>query len=574
MNAVLLTKSLPYELPPKLMLELESSSDLSSQLNIIRNWVHTNDEITHEQRLKWHQPLLDIARKNKLLVDEAISLTNITKIYDRLGKFDSSIKAINKVQQIWQELLSDNDEYHHELVIAYCDQAVTLRLQNRIDLALATLYKGYELIKYNGLKNKEALIILFSDLGVIYKEILDYPAALNAFKESLKLIDESSNPAAYINNKILCHINIGNVQKISGNLKIACIEFETAIQIILDQKNFTQYFIIAHINWGQTLVDLQKYEDALSIYDKAMTVCEKSGSDMDLGFILILIAEAHFNLGTMLQFEQYIKQGKKLINKAGYPKDTLFLNRLLSRSYFQRGDTKKGISLLQHSIYICNKHKMSRHMLETYKALSDVYRSIGDIENAFKYSEMYIKLRDTVDEKQHQLFLNEKQQTLNRMQEEIKAMRENEEKRILEVELQYKKRELISRKLHSVSSRDFIEGLNRKLKGISQSDKQIKNIIRDCEEQISTSSTWSDYLNSYEESDPEFIQKLRMLSHKLSPTEIRICSLIHLGLDSYEISKFLSVSKRSIEQHRYRIKKKLDINQNLTEFIFSLSQVS
>ena len=67
------------------------------------------------------------------------------------------------------------------------------------------------------------------------------------------------------------------------------------------------------------------------------------------------------------------------------------------------------------------------------------------------------------------------------------------------------------------------------------------------------------------------MQKLRTLSDKLSSMEIRVCSLIHLGLDNYEIAKFMSVSKRSIEQHRYRIKKKLEIDKNLTEYIFSLS---
>jgi len=44
-----------------------------------------------------------------------------------------------------------------------------------------------------------------------------------------------------------------------------------------------------------------------------------------------------------------------------------------------------------------------------------------------------------------------------------------------------------------------------------------------------------------------------------------------LGLDNYEISKLMFISKRSVEQHRYRIKKKLNIDQNLNDFILSLS---
>ena len=67
------------------------------------------------------------------------------------------------------------------------------------------------------------------------------------------------------------------------------------------------------------------------------------------------------------------------------------------------------------------------------------------------------------------------------------------------------------------------------------------------------------------------MKKIRHLSDTLSSTEIRVCSLIHLGLDNYEIASFMSVSKRSVEQHRYRIKKKLNIEQNLTEYLLSLN---
>ena len=37
------------------------------------------------------------------------------------------------------------------------------------------------------------------------------------------------------------------------------------------------------------------------------------------------------------------------------------------------------------------------------------------------------------------------------------------------------------------------------------------------------------------------------------------------------MAELLYVSKRSIEQHRYRIKKKLELSINLTEYILSIS---
>ncbi len=571
MESELVIKSIPYKLPEKLLLEIKSSDNLSIQLDIVRNWVHTNDKVTHQQRLEWHKPLLKIAKSNNLKKNEAASLTNITKIYDRLGRFDSALKSIKKVQAIWSELSLNDDKYFHNLIIAYCDEAVTLRLQNRIDLALSTLYEGYELIKHDVLNNKEPLIILLTDLGIIYKEILDYPAALNLFNESLKLIDEALNPDRYMQNKILCHINIGNVYRESDRKTLACKEYEKALSILDDQNNYHQYLIIVNINLGQTLMDLKKYKKSLIVYENAMALCEKSGSNMDLGFIFLLIAEAYFDIKNFSLFDQFLNKGKKLVEEARYPSDLLFLNNLLFKNYEKEGKRSIGISLLLDSLKICKKNKMDKHLLITYKSLSQAYSDEKDINNAFKYSKMYIEEKDNLDKRLHRLFLNEKQQTLNRMQEEIKLIKQKEEKKLVEVELQYKKRELISKKLHAVSNHDFLENLHKSLQGLSSKDPQIKNVVQNCEEQIANTSSWNDYLDTYEDVNPQFMESLRDLSDKLSVTEIRVCSLIHLGLDNYEIAKFMSVSKRSIEQHRYRIKKKLNIDQNLTEYLFSLS---
>ena len=89
--------------------------------------------------------------------------------------------------------------------------------------------------------------------------------------------------------------------------------------------------------------------------------------------------------------------------------------------------------------------------------------------------------------------------------------------------------------------------------------------------QINNFSTWEEYLSSYEKSNPNFMYAINKQSDILSQTEIRVCTLIHLGMDNYEMAELMSISKRSIEQHRYRIKKKLDIDVNLNEYILSLS---
>ena len=133
MNSKNLINKLPYNIPKNIVLKLNSSSNLSDKLNIIRNWVHYNKDITHEERLQYHQPILNIAIENKFLEQEAISLSNIVKIHDRLGQFKESIRIIENVQKIWIKLCLKEKKYYNNLIISYCDKSVTFRLQNRLD---------------------------------------------------------------------------------------------------------------------------------------------------------------------------------------------------------------------------------------------------------------------------------------------------------------------------------------------------------------------------------------------------------------------------------------------------------
>src|SRR5579872_3148955 len=62
-----------------------------------------------------------------------------------------------------------------------------------------------------------------------------------------------------------------------------------------------------------------------------------------------------------------------------------------------------------------------------------------------------------------------------------------------------------------------------------------------------------------QEADIEFMSRLMQQQPKLTLTELRICALIEHGLTSREIAAKLDSSLRNIENHRYRIRKKLAI---------------
>jgi DNA-binding CsgD family transcriptional regulator len=71
-----------------------------------------------------------------------------------------------------------------------------------------------------------------------------------------------------------------------------------------------------------------------------------------------------------------------------------------------------------------------------------------------------------------------------------------------------------------------------------------------------------------------FVKKLSSSHRSLTPTEIRIANLIKQGKSTKDIAKYLRMSPRTIDNHRYHIRKKLGLGNkkaNLTSYLLSVS---
>jgi len=70
----------------------------------------------------------------------------------------------------------------------------------------------------------------------------------------------------------------------------------------------------------------------------------------------------------------------------------------------------------------------------------------------------------------------------------------------------------------------------------------------------------------------KFIERLSKKYPFLTKSELKICSMIKSGLESDDISKLLSISVRTLENHRHHIIKKLNLpkGKSLVYFIVNL----
>lgn len=85
-------------------------------------------------------------------------------------------------------------------------------------------------------------------------------------------------------------------------------------------------------------------------------------------------------------------------------------------------------------------------------------------------------------------------------------------------------------------------------------------------------SDWESFRFSFERQHPDFLLSLASTCPSLTPLELKICAMVRASLSTKEIMDLLRTSERNVENHRYRIRRKLDLrpHQNLNSFLLCI----
>ena len=162
---------------------------------------------------------------------------------------------------------------------------------------------------------------------------------------------------------------------------------------------------------------------------------------------------------------------------------------------------------------------------------------------------------------------------LNFNLEKEKSKKILNEKIIVENDLNHKKVELLN-KSNFISQRN--ENLNHLLESVdyiesntSSSSIQIKQKIKDL---LRTENLNDRFEKHFEDVYPGFFKSLIRYSSKLTQNDLRFCAYLKMNLSTDEIAKLTSISIRTVESKKYRVKKKFKIgnDQSLTGFIHSI----
>ena len=149
------------------------------------------------------------------------------------------------------------------------------------------------------------------------------------------------------------------------------------------------------------------------------------------------------------------------------------------------------------------------------------------------------------------------------------------EKKQLREQLDSKRRELAT---YAASMAKKEEILNQLEKEINKEEikkehsKLYDRLNKFKEKQSHSEDDWKLFERNFNEVHDNFFKKLQEDFPKLTPKDLKLCAYLKMNLSSKEIAPLIGITYRSVELHRYRLRKKLNLDKkdSLVKFLLSI----
>lgn len=134
-----------------------------------------------------------------------------------------------------------------------------------------------------------------------------------------------------------------------------------------------------------------------------------------------------------------------------------------------------------------------------------------------------------------------------------------------------KNRELAISTMSLIKKNEFLNTIKKELVS-KNSVAGIKDVIAIIDKNINNNDDWKFFQQAFNNADKDFLHKIKAKHPSLTPNDLKLCAYLRLNLSSKEIAPLLNISARSVEVKRYRLRKKMELEHevSLVSYILDL----
>ncbi|MGB3590769.1 MAG: LuxR family transcriptional regulator [Nonlabens sp.] len=141
----------------------------------------------------------------------------------------------------------------------------------------------------------------------------------------------------------------------------------------------------------------------------------------------------------------------------------------------------------------------------------------------------------------------------------------------LQDEIKYRNKELAISTMAMIKKNEALGEINTAVKKMTQ-NVEVKQLLKLLNKNMSNKQEWVTFEEAFNNADKDFFKKIKERHPKLTTGDLRLCTYLRLNLSSKEIAPLLNISPRSVEIKRYRLRKKMELDKeiSLTDYIIEM----
>lgn len=475
----------------------------------------------------------------------------------------------------------------------------------------------------------EALV--FNNIGVVHLLQGNQAKALSMFLRSLKLKDatgDTSDIGATLNNIGLIYEHQGEYDKALAYQE-RCLALARRLGGVRAEASALSGLSSLYEKRGDLAAAIQMQQQALKLERQAGHQYGEAVSCNDL-------ASLYRKLGDRDSAVLYRKRGLRLATAIGDRHTQAQLTAGLAEDFVTGGDSEKAIEVFLRAVQLAERLRVPSLAAPYRKRLADLCKEAHRYEEAIEHYDAFYHLTAELrtDAAAREIKALQLRYELEAVEAEKEALRRKsaELERLSELqrrELEVKSRELTAMALHLVEKTEFLTDLKQHLmelqadkpqagepqadehqadevkadKGKAEPERKafaskstgaVKSALKNAgksavrksqpeaafihklqahiDRSLNTGAAWRAFEVQFSSVHPDFIRSLSQRCKSLTPTELKVSALIRLNLSTKDIARLLYSSPRSVENHRYHIRRKLalPLNENLSTFLSAL----
>lgn len=405
---------------------------------------------------------------------------------------------------------------------------------------------------YKQTNNKKGQAEIFGNIGHLYEKQQQYDSAF--YYQHLALANYTA--ANYKQGAAKIYENLGSIYEDLAKYDSAYVNFDRSLQLYNEAHNQIASIEVVN-NLGDVLRKTGKYEASIVQTRKAFNLAQQTGNTYQLAASSRDMGKAYELMSRM---------------------DSAYYYAELSRKYSLDVYSKDGVeqTAFLQVLYDIDKKSSEITRLNNSRKINNIIAIAGIavvilviILGIVIFSRQRLKIKD------QKALARQKEAQHELVQLELKNRALEDER--LKQQLETKDRELSTHTLNLIRNNQLLEHLRGTLQAMVKEEKrdqkkQMQQIILQINESFNHEQHWKEFTTAFEQVHQSFFDSIKKYSSELTSADIRLIALLRINLPSTDIATLLGISTDSLRVSRYRLRKKLNIEQgeNLTAFIQAL----